>query len=311
VLEQFLDRVSNWNPQFRRELKTRINLPNLAISTVISLLAQVLTLILPDPRVLEFSNHYWYITPSWWLNICELLDREIWFVLAIGGIYLIAKDLDREIRSGTLDLVNLSPAQPWEIMLGKLLGVPVLIYWVVLLALPLHTIALVQMAVPNAWTWDAIGLILIGLLYLGTVSISIGSSLPPIILSLVFATIGWSGLAMITSSQISQRMTGSYTRMGIYFPEEWQAITMVTATFLAIGYTLWMLIKSWYPHVNSRSLRRFGIISFLIYSFLLFFYLILLAFAPQAMLVMTVGMSITITIIQSAERSRSTNTTIR
>jgi hypothetical protein len=311
VLEQFLDCVGNWNPQLRRELKPRLNLPNLAIATFISLLAQVLTLILPDPRVLEFNNHYWYITPSWWLNICELLDREIWLVLAIGGIYLIAKDFDREIRSGTLDIVNLSPVQPWEILLGKLLGVPVLIYWTVLLALPLHTIALVQMAVPNAWIWDAIGLILIGILYLGTVLTTIGSSLPPIISSLVFATIGWSGLVMITSSQISQRMTGSYARFGIYFPEEWELVLTVAATFLVISYTLSVLIQSWYPHTNSRSPRRLGMTTFLIYSFLSFFYLILLAFAPQSMLIMTVGMSITITITQSAERSRSTNTTIR
>jgi hypothetical protein len=122
------------------------------------------------------------------------------------------------------------------------------------------------------------------------VLITIGSSLPPIILSLVFATIGWSGLAMITSSQISQRMTGSYARFGIYFPEEWELVLTVGATFLVISYTLSLLIQSWYPSINSRSPRRLGIISFLIYSFLLFFYLILLAFVQQSMLVMTVGM---------------------
>jgi hypothetical protein len=308
VLEQFLDRVGNWNPQLRRELKTRINLPSLAIATAISLIAQAL-IILPNFR--GFGIPYEWMTRAWWLNLYELLNWEIWFALAIGGIYLIAKDLDREIRSGTLDLVNLSPVQPWEILLGKLLGVPVLIYWTVLLALPLHTIALVQMAVPNAWIWDAIGLIFIGLLELATIFATLTASLPPIILSLVFSTIGWSGLAMITSSQISQRMSGSYARFGIYFPEEWQTILTIAANFLAIGYTLWMLIQSWYPHLNSRSPRRLGMTSFLIYSFSSFFYLILLAFAPQSMLIMTVGISFTITITQSAEKSRSSNTTIR
>jgi hypothetical protein len=308
VLEQFLDRVGNWNPQLRRELKTRINLPSLAIATAISLIAQAL-IILPNFR--GFGIPYEWMTRAWWLNLYELLNWEIWFALAIGGIYLIAKDLDREIRSGTLDLVNLSPVQPWEILLGKLLGVPVLIYWTVLLALPLHTIALVQMAVPNAWSWDAIGLIFIGLLELATIFATLTASLPPIILSLVFSTIGWSGLAMITSSQISQRMSGSYARFGIYFPEEWQTILTIAANFLAIGYTLWMLIQSWYPHINSRSPRRLGMTSFLIYSFSSFFYLILLAFAPQSMLIMTVGISFTITITQSAEKSRSSNTTIR
>ncbi len=310
MLEQFLDCVGNWNPQLRRELKIRLTLTNLAIATLISLLAQILTLILPDPRVLEFHNHYWYITPYWWLHVCELLDLEIWFALAIGGIYLIAKDFDLEIRTGTLDLVNLSPAQPWEIVLGKLLGVPVLIYWVVLLALPLHTIALVQMAVPHAWVWNAIGLILIGLLDLGAIFATLTALLPPIVLSLVFSTIGWSGLAMITSSQISQRMSGSYAHLGIYFLEEWLTILTVAANFLAIGYTLWISIQSWYPHINSRSPRQFGTRSFFIHAFLLFFYLILLARAPQAMLVMTIGLSITMTIALN-EESRSTNPTIR
>jgi hypothetical protein len=311
MLERFFDRISDWNPQLIRELKCRLNVPNLTIATIISLLTQVLTLILPDRHVLEVENHYWYINRSWWLNVCELLDREIWFSLAIGGIYLLAKDFDREIRTGTLDLVNLSPAQPLEIVLGKLLGVPILIYWAVLLALPLHTIALVQMTVPNAWIWSPIGLILIGLLYLGTVFVTILSSVPPIILSLVFSAIGWSGLAMITSSQISQRMTGSYAHLGIYFPEEWQVVSMVAAAFLAISFTLSILIRSWYPFINSRSPRRRNVIRFLLYSFLLFVYLILLAFMPKATSVMTIGMSVTITIVQSVDRDRDSNPTIR
>jgi hypothetical protein len=310
MFDRFLDRIGNWNPQLRRELKTRLTLPNLTIASIISVLAQLLTLILPDPRVLEFNNHSWYITRSWWLRICELSNIEIWFALTIGGIYLIAKDFDREIRTGTLDLVNLSPVQPWEILLGKLLGVPILVYWVVLLALPLHTIALVQMAVPHAWVWDAIGLILVGLLQLGAISATLTASLPPIVLSLVFSTTGWSGLAMLTSSQISQRMTGSYSHLGIYFPEEWQAILAFVANFLAIGYTLWISIESWYPHINSRSLRQFGIGAVFMYAFLLFFYLILLARAPQAMLVMSIGLSITIKVALN-EESRSTNPTIR
>jgi hypothetical protein len=310
MFDRFLDRIGNWNPQLRRELKTHLTLPNLKIASIISVLAQLLTLIVPDPRVLEFNNHSWYITRSWWLRICELSNIEIWFALTVGGIYLIAKDFDREIRTGTLDLVNLSPVQPWEILLGKLLGVPILVYWVVLLALPLHTIALVQLAVPHAWVWNAIGLILVGLLQLGAISATLTASLPPIVLSLVFSTTGWSGLAMLTSSQISQRMTGSYSHLGIYFPEEWQAILAFVANFLAIGYTLWISIESWYPHINSRSPRQFGIGAVFMYAFLLFFYLILLARAPQAMLVMSIGLSITIKVALN-EESRSTNPTIR
>jgi hypothetical protein len=258
VLEQFLDRVGNWNPQFGRELKTRINLPNLAISTAISLLTQVLTLILPDPRVLEFNNHKWYITPYWWLNICELLDREILLVLAVGGIYLLAKDFDRESRTGTLALVNLSPAQPWEILLGKLLGVPILIYWAVFLALPLHVISVLQIAAiaPHAWVGDLISLSQIGLLYLYALLATMRFRLPPIALSLLLSAMGGLSLVSINKFLITRHLSGSYSDLGIYLPEDWSIIWKVCVTF-AINYiVLCKLLQFWYLRSNTNGSRR-------------------------------------------------------
>jgi hypothetical protein len=70
VLEQFLDRVGNWSPQFARELKPLLNLPNLAIS----LIAQA-PIVLPNFRV--FGIPYEWMTRSWWLNLYELLNWEI------------------------------------------------------------------------------------------------------------------------------------------------------------------------------------------------------------------------------------------
>ncbi len=258
MFEQFLDHVSNWNPQFRRELKTRLNLPNLAIATLVSLLTQVLTLILPDPRVLEFNNHYWYITPHWWLNICELLDREIWLVLAIGGIYLLAKDFDREIRSGTLNLVNLSLAQPLEILLGKLLGVPILIYWMVLLALPLHVTSVLQISsiAPHAWVGNLISVSQIGLLYLYALLGTMRFRLPPIGLSLLLSAMGGLSLFSINKFLMTRHLSGSYSDLGIYLPEDWSVIWKVCVTF-AINYVvLCKLLQFWYLRSNANSSRR-------------------------------------------------------
>jgi hypothetical protein len=97
MLELFIEPFSIWNPQLVRELKSRLNWLNIAIATAISILMQSITFIGSDGIRLHDS-------PKWWLNICELLDKEIWLALAFGGTYLIAQDFDRELRSGTLDI---------------------------------------------------------------------------------------------------------------------------------------------------------------------------------------------------------------
>ncbi|OKH10829.1 ABC transporter permease, partial [Nostoc calcicola FACHB-389] len=52
--------------------------------------------------------------------------------------YLLINDLAKEERRGTLNFIRLSPQSETSILTGKLLGVPSLIYLVVLAALPLH-----------------------------------------------------------------------------------------------------------------------------------------------------------------------------
>jgi hypothetical protein len=279
VLEQFLDHVGNWNPQFRRELKARLNLPNLAISTAISLLTQALTVILPDLRV--FGILYEWMTPHWWLNICELLDREIWFALAIGGIYLIARDFDREIHSGTLDLVNLSPAKPLAIMLGKLLGVPILIYWAVFLALPLHVISVMQIATiaPHAWVGDLISVSQIGLLYLYTLLATMRFRLPPIGLSLLLSAIGGLSLVSINQFLITRHLSGSYSNLGIYLPEDWSVIWKVLITFTISYVVLFKLVRFWYLRSKADSSNRsYGVLP--IYLCSLFFPVLLAGAEP-------------------------------
>jgi hypothetical protein len=281
MLEQFLDRVGNWNPQLRRELKTRLTLPNLTIATIISLLGQILTLILPDSRVLELNNHYWYITPVWWLNICELLDREIWFVLAIGGIYLLAKDFDREIRLGTLDLVNLSPVKPLAVVLGKLIGVPIVIYWAVFLALPLHVIAVIQIAAiaPHAWVGDLISMTQIGLLYLYALLATLRFRLPPIGLSLILSIMGGLSLVSINQLLITRHLSGSYSNLGIYLPEDWSVIGKVFITLTISYVVLVKLVRFWYLRSPANSFRQsYGV--FPIYLCSLFFPVLLAGAEP-------------------------------
>ena len=56
----------------------------------------------------------------------------------VAGTYLLIDNLAYEERKGTLNFIRLSPRSPQNILWGKILGVPVLLYIVALLAVPLH-----------------------------------------------------------------------------------------------------------------------------------------------------------------------------
>lgn len=241
MLELFIDRVSIWNPQLVRELKSQLNWLNIAIVTAISLIMQWMTFTMSGLTCI-------YNSPKWWLNLSDLLDKEIWLVLAIGGTYLIAQDFDREMRSGTLNIVNLSPAKPLEIIIGKLIGVPILIYWAVVLALPLYTIASIRVAeiAPHAWIGDLVSVIQIGLLYLYALVGTMRFLLPPIVLSVILSTIGGLSLFSLDRLLLVRQNSGEYINLGI-LPEDFWTIGKILLIFIISYFVLFSLIKSWYP----------------------------------------------------------------
>lgn len=79
---------------------------------------------------------------SWWHDHWQyiFLSLSIIFVftLLIAGTYLLINNLAQEERSGTLNFIRLSPQSETSILTGKLLGVPILVYWFIALAIPLH-----------------------------------------------------------------------------------------------------------------------------------------------------------------------------
>jgi hypothetical protein len=78
----------------------------------------------------------------WWRDHWEYIffSLSVIFVctLLVAGTYLLINDLAKEERRGTLNFIRLSPQSETNILTGKLLGVPSLIYLVVLVAIPLH-----------------------------------------------------------------------------------------------------------------------------------------------------------------------------
>ena len=104
----------------------------------------------------QINMQQWWI--DHWNNIFNILSIIFIFTLLLGGTYLIINDVAKEERRGTLNFIRLSPESEVNIFLGKILGVPVLIYLLIVAALPLHFWASVAGNIPlvNVLIYDLI-----------------------------------------------------------------------------------------------------------------------------------------------------------
>ncbi|EGK90001.1 hypothetical protein D0A34_15720 [Microcoleus vaginatus PCC 9802] len=163
-----LDKIGNWNPQLFREIKGRLNTGNMAIASAFSLSAQVLLfksvsaqIPVPPPNgsytnpiyhrfclddappyericVRDAFSNFVINWPMWWLEIFTWLSIFSVLALLVAGTYLLVSDLDKEERRGTLNFIRLSPQSAKTIFIGKILGVPILLYLAAILTVPLH-----------------------------------------------------------------------------------------------------------------------------------------------------------------------------
>jgi len=175
-----LDKIGNWNPQLFREIKGRLNIGNMAIASAFSLSGQLLLFMyysaqIPVPsangeytypishnRFCTFKNGDSYDVkcvrdalgnlainwPMWWLEIFTWVSILSVLALLVAGTYLLVSDLDKEERRGTLNFIRLSPQSAKTIFLGKILGVPILLYLATILAVPLHLYAGLAAQIP-------------------------------------------------------------------------------------------------------------------------------------------------------------------
>ncbi|MEH2248252.1 ABC transporter permease subunit [Nostoc sp.] len=178
MMPNLIDKIGDWNPQLLRELKGRLKFFNVAIAVVTSLLLQLVVFLyqlreFPDDKY-SFNGTYCsssqvyeqqqkqafqnadfndliskQICPQneidwqlWWRDHWEyiFLAFSVIFVftLLVAGTYLLINDLAKEETRGTLNFIRLSPQSETSILTGKLLGVPSLIYLIILVAVPLH-----------------------------------------------------------------------------------------------------------------------------------------------------------------------------
>ncbi|MDY6786230.1 MAG: hypothetical protein SW833_27405 [Cyanobacteriota bacterium] len=179
MISTLLDRIGEWNSQLFRELKGRLKPRNVALTAGISLAGQLLLYLfyqtqLPGPPtnyhrycvgnpppnfqgyrppeanfnqtfcLRDATGHFLFDKLNWelwWLDIFTGLSFLAIFVLLVGGVYLLVADLSNEERRGTFGFIRLSPQAGSSILLGKILGVPILLYLLTAIALPLHLYA--------------------------------------------------------------------------------------------------------------------------------------------------------------------------
>lgn len=83
-----------------------------------------------------------------WKYIFMTLSVMFIFTLLVAGTYLLINNLGQEERRGTLNFLRLSPQSETSILTGKMLGVPILVYLIVLAAIPLHLLSGIAAQIP-------------------------------------------------------------------------------------------------------------------------------------------------------------------
>lgn len=166
MLSNFVDRLGDYNPQLFREIKGRLKLRNIAIASGTSLVFQLTIYyyfqrLLPGKKGEKFSWDYssyctaednyhntecikdllgnWLIDwHRWWLDLFTSMSAIGIILLIVFGTYMLIDDLSKEDSRGTLNFVRLSPQNASNILIGKITGVPILLYLATVIILPFH-----------------------------------------------------------------------------------------------------------------------------------------------------------------------------
>jgi hypothetical protein len=149
MLDRLIDRLGEWNPQLFRELKSRFTATTFIAVTIVTILIQIVGIGL---FVVGSNNAFKHSISSNFIFLSWIVPLG----LILGGVYAIGADFSREEKHGTLNFIKLTPQSARSIFLGKILGVPSLIYLAVGLTVPLHFTAgiLAGASLQTIFAWD-------------------------------------------------------------------------------------------------------------------------------------------------------------
>jgi hypothetical protein len=159
VLDALINRVGDWNPQLFRELKGQFKPRSLVIVGFLSFLIQLLIYLFFASQIsINSDNPGYYVN---WENGVGHVNWALWsgdifvtlsffaiFILLPIGTYLLTANLAKEAQNGTLNFIRMSPQSAFDILIGKMLGVPALLYWGFALAFPFHLAFGIASAIP-------------------------------------------------------------------------------------------------------------------------------------------------------------------
>jgi hypothetical protein len=302
-VDKIIDRAGEWNAQLFRELKGRVTLRNMFLAGMLSVGCQLmllLTFILqfptnPQPGESRRQQTYCILEsitasngnggfydqqvcqlnlfgqvsidwPHWWTAVWSMMSWVLPVILFTGGVYLLTSDLRRETRRGTLNFLRLSPQSAPDILVGKLLGVPVLVYLAVAIALPLHFLAAWSsgFGVVNEFAWYGLTATMAGVFYAAATLITLATPSAPIVITFLTLWISSSMLSIpnwALSGTFNSR-SKIFESLNIYW--FFFSITQNTSFFYLFGmgsclvafYWLWQSICRRYREPNSTLLAK-------------------------------------------------------
>jgi hypothetical protein len=242
-IDRLIEQVGESNAQLFRELKGRLKLRNLLLAGGLSFAGQLLLVASFSDQKCRYSDSavsrcvapYWEID---WLQIFQSLYWILSLILFAGGVYLLVSDLTQEQRRGTLNFIRLSPQSSQKIFVGKLLGVPVLVYLAILLAVPLHLISAIAAGVPIGWVISLYALLLVGASCFFTAAM-----LNAMFTTVQYQDIAWSFVSVwFGSSYIGLIFSGfSWNRLTYNSWADWKWFFLPIGNSLALS-TLWLFI---------------------------------------------------------------------
>ncbi len=197
---------------------------------------------------------------KWWSGICYNSGWIIFAALILGSVYMLVADLINEEKRGTMSFIRLSPRSPRQIFIGKILGVPVLVYLVVAWMIPLHLLAGIS-------TGASLGMIASWYMAIGSVWFLLSSA------AILYVLLG-GGQAILTTIAIATPI-GSFFKdssqhfnfkPGFSFNNGWfglpllknSALTYVfeSIIFVIISYLVWQSIERRYLNPNTTAITK-------------------------------------------------------
>jgi hypothetical protein len=276
----FMDAIGDWNPQLLRELKSRLQWRKVLMVLALSIAIQGMLIGFQIQRlpttsisimnsltycqtayeyscVLDAQKQPIIMWAKWWEDLAVYSSIVMFVSMIVLGVYFIASSFYQEDRRGTLDFLRLTPQNARSIILGKILGIPILLYLAVICVFPLQFYAVqhAHLSRLNVLTWDLAMLALSLLFYLGAILMTLWCKAIPI-----FVTILSLGLSVVMV-RASLRWRGEFDEntlqwYGIQLGNHPFSFLLLTAMAGLGIYWLAKAIARRYHQPNASSLSR-------------------------------------------------------